>query len=369
MQSCLRAVIFSVALLAGFAGLASERQVLAGHKPAVVAPLQPAGNLPALTRMDLAIGLPLRNRQGLTNLIQQLYDPASPNYRHYLTPGQFTELFGPTQQDYQKVLDFVQRQGLKVRATHPDRLLLDVTGSAAEVERAFRVTMRVYQHPTEARTFFAPDVDPSIDAGVPVLDVSGLDNYVMPHPTSLKAGALNPAVHPEPSAGSGPSGNYIGNDFRAAYVPKVPLAGTGQSVGLFELEGYYPVDITNYEHLAGLSSVPLTNVFINETNGNPDTNADYVAEVSLDIEMAISMAPGLSNVIVYEAPNTNFSLATVNDVLDCMATNILAKQLSSSWSWGGGSNALNDQYFLRFASQGQSFFEASGDSGAYRSTD
>ena len=338
---------------------------MTGHRPEVVAQLQPLRGLQAATRMDLAIGLPLRNRTGLTNFLRQLYDPANPNYHRYLTTEQFTERFGPTEQDYQKVMDFVEGQGLKVTGRHPNRLLLDVSGSARDIERAFQVKMQVYQHPTEARTFFAPDAEPSVEAGVPVLEISGLNNYAAPHPMSLHIRAMDRALHAMPGAGSGSGGTYLGNDLRAAYVPNIALDGTGQSVGLFELDGYYANDITSYESLAGLPAVPLTNVLINGFSGNPDTNANEVAEVSLDIEMAIAMAPRLSNVMVYEASTVNLTIAGINDVLNRMATDNQAKQLSSSWSWGAGTNATGDQIFLQYAAQGQSFFEASGDSGAY----
>ena len=79
-------------------------------------------------------------------------------------------------------------------------------------------------------------------------------------------------------------------------------------------------------------------------------------EVSLDIEMAISMAPGLASVIVYEG-------STTDDILNRMATDNLAKQLSASWTYG--IDAGSDQIFLEFAAQGQSFFNASGDGDAY----
>jgi subtilase family serine protease len=315
--------------------------------------------------MDLAIGLPVRNRRGLAGLIRQLYDLASPNYHHYLATGQFTERFGPTEQDYQRVIDFVESQGLKVTGRHPNRLLLDVSGVAADVERAFQVRMEVYQHPTEARTFYAPDAEPSVEAGVPVLEISGLNNYARPHPMCLKASPIDKAIHPRPASGSGPSGTYIGNDFKAAYVPNVSLNGTGQTVGLVELDGYYVNDITSYENQAGLSSVPLTNILINGFSGTPDTDADDVAEVSLDIEMAIAMAPGLSQVMVYEISPVNLTMAGINDVLNRMATDNLAKELSCSWGWGGSSNATGDEIFQQYATQGQSFYQASGDSGAY----
>jgi subtilase family serine protease len=73
--------------------------------------------------------------------------------------------------------------------------------------------------------------------------------------------------------------------------------------------------------------------------------------------MASYMAPGLTNVIVYEGTNPN-------DVLNRMATDNLASQLSSSWGWSPIS-ATTDQIFKQMVAQGQSLFQASGDSGAY----
>ena len=107
---------------------AGGRQFLRGHVPAVVAGLQPIGRLAATSRLNLAIGLPLRNQQALTQLLQQLSDPAHPNYRHYLTPEEFTAKFGPTEQDYQAVIAFAQANGLTVTGRHPNRTLLDVNG-------------------------------------------------------------------------------------------------------------------------------------------------------------------------------------------------------------------------------------------------
>src|ERR1700691_421914 len=104
--------------LAAFLGLTSapaqQRQVLQGHVPAAVKTLQPIGDLPASTNLSLAIGLPLRNREELTNLLHDIYDPASTNYHHYLTPVQFTERFGPTEGDYAAVRAFAEASGLKV---------------------------------------------------------------------------------------------------------------------------------------------------------------------------------------------------------------------------------------------------------------
>ena len=88
----------------------AARQVLRGHVPAAVAKLnlRPIGRLPATNRLNLAIGLPLRNTKALSKLLQDMYDPASPQFRRYLTPEQFTEKFGPIQQDYDAVVQFAR---------------------------------------------------------------------------------------------------------------------------------------------------------------------------------------------------------------------------------------------------------------------
>src|SRR5262249_8818581 len=156
---------------------APARKLLKGHVPKEVAHLQPTGRLPATTNLYLAIGLPLRDPQGLTNFLQQLYDPASTNYHHYLSSEEFTERFGPTEKDYQTVNTFLQTNGFKVVGTHSNRVVLDVTGSVADIERTFGITLRVYPHPAEKRTFYSPDSEPSVPVGIPILDVSGLENF------------------------------------------------------------------------------------------------------------------------------------------------------------------------------------------------
>ena len=165
---------------------AGPRQFLHGHVPAAVAHLTPLGLLPATNQLHLAIGLPLRNEEALNKLLQEIYDPASTNYHRYLTPEQFTAQFGPTAQDYQAVIDFARTNGLTVTATHSNRVLVDVSGDAATVEKVFHVTFHLYRHPAENRDFFAPDTEPSLDLGVPILHISGLDNFTVPRPALIK---------------------------------------------------------------------------------------------------------------------------------------------------------------------------------------
>lgn len=337
---------------------AQDRQVLRQRPPAVTTQLKPLRALAATNQLRLAIGLPLRHADQLEVLLQELYDPASPNYRHFLTPQEFTARFGPSAADYQAVIQFAQTNGLTVIATHPNRVVLDVTGPVANIESALHVKLQVFPHPHEARDFYAPDRSPALDLNVPVLHISGLDNYSLPHPNSILKPKLSAAASPR--SGSAPGGAYMGGDFRAAYVPGTSLTGAGQSVGLLQFDGYYSSDITAYASQAGIPAPNLINVSIDGGVSSPGTDN---AEVALDIEMAMSMAPGLDAIYVYEAPNPSPWV----DLLSRMANDNLAKQLSCSWG-GGSPDATSEQLFKQMAAQGQSFFNATGDSDAFTTT-
>ena len=161
----------------------------------------------------------------------QVYDPASPNFRHYLTLEEFTARFGPTEEDYEAVKNFALTNGLDIAGTHGNRLVLDVAGPAAAVEKAFHITLRTYRHPTEARDFFAPDTEPTVDAALPVADIQGLSDFSRPHP---KMAQDEGAANATPKSGTAPdgSGDLFGNDFRNAYTSGMTLTGAGQTVGL-----------------------------------------------------------------------------------------------------------------------------------------
>ncbi|HSY19799.1 MAG TPA: protease pro-enzyme activation domain-containing protein [Candidatus Acidoferrales bacterium] len=339
---------------------AAQTKLGSSHVPAAVAEgrIASLGRMAGTNQLRLAIGLPLRNAASLTNLLRDLYDPTSPQFHHYLTPAEFTARFGPTPADYAAVQRFATTNGFAIVGTHPNRLLVDVTGKAADVERAFHVRLQTFRHPSEKRIFFAPDTEPSVDGALSILHVSGLDNYSIPHPSSL-ARRVMPNTRAVPQDGSGPGGGYLGNDFRKAYVPGTQLTGAGQSIGLVQFDAFYPEDITNYAGAIGLTNLPA--LVVVPVDGGVSTPGPGDAEVSVDIEMCLAMAPGISNIYVYEAPN---NIGFFDDVLSQMASDNLASQLSCSWS-GGPPNPAAEQLFQEMAAQGQSFFNATGDGDAF----
>src|SRR5262249_49300139 len=131
--------------------------------------------LDANQTLHIVIGLPIRNQADLNTFLENLYNPVSPNYRQYLSVEQFTNMFGPTGSDYDGVVRFARDNGMAVTVTAPNRLIVEVDSSVANIERAFNVTMNVYQHPTENRTFYAPDREPTVNLSVPLWHITGLD--------------------------------------------------------------------------------------------------------------------------------------------------------------------------------------------------
>jgi subtilase family serine protease len=342
----------------GVAGVASAvPRRLGGHVPPAVQRHEAAvvGRLPASQPLAVAVGLPLRNRDELQRLLDDLSDPASPRYRHFLGVAEFTERFGPTAADYAAVVRFAEQQHLVVKATHGNRLVIDLGGSVQQLESAFATTLVRYRHPTENRTFFAPSVEPSADAALPIFHVSGLDDFAPPRPMDLERLALGATIHAD-ATGSGPNSTFIGSDFRAAYAPGATLTGAGQTVGLFEFGPYNLSDVQAWFSQAKLPlNVPITNVLLDGVTGVCGTGCDDGEEV-LDIDMAIAMAPGLKQVIVYEGNNAA-------DMFNRMATDNAAKQLSCSFGFLPPDPNLT-QIFLELQAQGQNLFVASGDSGA-----
>jgi kumamolisin len=318
---------------------------------------KPVGRLAATEPMRLVLVLPHRNQAALENLLKDLYDPSSPSYHQFLTVEEFTNRFGPSQEDYAALTSFAEAHGLAVVGTSRNRMNLDVTGPVANIEGAFHVTMGVYQHPTENRTFYSPDREPTPDLAAPLWHISGLDNYSIPRPLVSK----NPNVTADATTGSCPSASFCGSDMRAAYYGGT-LTGSGQSLGLLEYYGTDLADLKTYYKNAGqTNNVPITLLSTDGTSTSCLSSAGCDdTEQTIDMTQALGMAPGLSSLVMYVG-----SVDTA--IFNAMATaSPLNAQLSSSWTWSPADPDTDNPYFEEFATQGQNLFQAAGDSGAWK---
>jgi len=326
------------------------------------------GRLPQRQIMQLDVVLPLRDQVGLDAFLADLYSSTVPNYRQFLTPAEFTERFGPTQEDYNAVVEYVQEHGLAVVGGSRDGMEVQVRGPVSAVEAAFHVNMLMYQHPTENRIFFAPDREPTVDLPFSLWHISGLDNYSIPHPLYVKKSdyAREHGISPEAvirhaTTGSGPSASFLGSDMRAAYYGGTALTGSGQNLGLLEYYGTDLADLTTYyKNAKETNSVPIT---LLSTDGT-STSCVYRSgcddtEQTLDMTQAIGMAPGLSSLVMYVG-------STDTAIISAMTTHSpLPTTIGCSWGWTPADPSTLDPYFEKMAAQGQNFFAASGDSSTW----
>ena len=329
------------------------------------------GQLPADQIMNLNIVLPLRDPAGLDNFLAALYDPHSASYRHFLTVSEFTERFGPTQSQYDAVVNFAKLNGFTVIGGTRDGMNVEIRGPVSAVEIAFRIHMRTFQHPTDGRTFYAPDSEPTTDLPFDLWHVSGLDNYSIPRPRLVKKSDYAEAngidankVVSHATTGSGPSASFLGSDMRAAYYGGGPLTGAGQNLGLLEYLGTDLADLTTYFKNTGqTNNVPIT---LLSTDGTSTSCVDTKAggncddtEQTLDMTQAIGMAPGLASLVMYIG-------STDTAIISAMTThNPLPTTIGCSWGWTPADPTTLDPYFKKMSAQGQNFFAASGDSSTW----
>jgi kumamolisin len=329
------------------------------------------GRLPANQQIQLNIVLPLRDQEGLDEFLSDLRNPASASYRQFLTPQEFTARFGPTQENYDAVVAFAKANGLTVVGGSRDGMDVQVKGTVSAIEAAFHVNLQTFQHPTENRTFYAADREPTVDLPFQLWHISGLDNFSIPHPMLVNRNdyaaahgidAKNVVTHA--TTGSGPSASFLGSDMRAAYYGGTALTGAGQNLGLLEYYGTDLADLnTYYTNVKQTNTVPITLLSVDGTStscvytragGNCDDT-----EQTLDMTQALGMAPGLASLMMYIG-------STDTAIISAMTThNPLPTTIGCSWGWTPADPTTLDPYFQKMAAQGQNFFAASGDSSTW----
>ncbi len=349
-----------------------QRVPLTGQTVPLVSHATMLGAANSQQQLNLSVGLQLRNRQELENLLSNLYDPRSSMYHHFLTPQQFNAEFGPTADQQQQVISYLRSQGFSVTHVSSNGMLIDASATVAQAESAFQVSINNYK--VGANSFFANASAPTIPGTLSslILSIGGLDNSthwkpILQSDLSQQQLVLSPGkphtshkAHATPS-GYGPSdllGAYDGNALHQANI-----LGDNQTVAVFELDGYQSSDITQYLQNYNLGTPNISNVLVDSYDGSAGQGA---IEVELDIEVVAAMAPH-ANQVVYEGPNTTQG---VNDTYNKIVTDNRAQVMTVSWGeceTASGASELQtlDGIFQQGAAQGISMFAAAGDSGAY----
>ncbi|GAC1567843.1 MAG: hypothetical protein NVS3B14_15140 [Ktedonobacteraceae bacterium] len=342
----------------------------------LVARSQVVGSVDPQLRLSMSVNLSLRDQSVLKQYVRALYTPGSYLYHRYLRPSDFAALYGPSAQEVQQVADYLRAQGFSVTRANAGQQVIDFSGTVAQAQQAFAVQILNYRD-RNGRIFYANSSAPRVPLALRplIVNIDGLNNAVVrTHPPlrsksiTTTSSARSPHTLNCPAAGSNTLQYLLPAQFASAYnytaAYNAGLHGEGQSIALFELDSYTPSDISNFE--ACFDPNTPTRINTELIDGGPVQQSLGGLEVELDMEVDLGMLHNLSNIFVYEAPNTDTGY---NDEW----AQILADDVpvvSDSWGACEPSIAASDitaeqQYFIQAGAQGQSLLAASGDSGAY----
>jgi hypothetical protein len=379
LAACALAGVFAVAV----AGAAAPQHVRLGRAPSRPSGSSVVGAVASTTALQVTVMLKPRDPAALEDYATAVSTPGSGVYHRYLTVAGFRQRFAPTSSQITAVLASLRAHGLRPGQVTANGLSIPVRATAGALGRAFstsfdRVRLRGGREAfTNAQ---APSFDSSV-AGI-VQGAVGLNNLVLPRPLGLRgatshaAGRASPHVvtgGPQPcsaASSAAPSNSaYTTDQIASAYgfsgLYGAGDEGAGQTVAIYELEPNFQSDIPAFKSCYGITTGTATYVKVDGGAGTASAaNGDGI-ETELDIENVVGLAPK-ANVVVYQGPNNGSGPL---DVYSKIVNDDSAQVISTSWGLCEPFTDPTDiqsenTLFQEAATQGQSVFAASGDSGS-----
>jgi subtilase family serine protease len=318
-------------------------------------------------------------QSALQTLLEQQQNRKSANYHKWLTPEQFADRFGLSANDIAKVTTWLQSQGLAVTYVARGRGFVSFSGTAAQVEAAFKTNIHFFE--VRGEKHFANIVSPMIPAALEgiVGGFRGLHNFV-PHRMNVR--------HYDYTL-SGASTHFLAPgdiatiyDINPLYQASTPINGTGQKIAIVGQTDIYPADLTYFRtdfNLPGtINCTTNSSGYITSCNANsilqfvipsnatdPGVNNGDLGESDLDLEWSGAVAPGATIIFV----TSDLNSGGVSNSMSWAIDNDLAPVVSESYglceAYATPPNlSQQDAVFNQGASQGMSIFAASGDSAA-----
>lgn len=376
LRSCAAYALLSSSLLAGCSAVAAAQNRILQNTdgndatritlPDGVSPRTRAAQDLGLVAPDKVLGsVTLRfnqtaaQRAGLEQLLGDQQNPASVSYRQWLTPEQFGQRFGLSPADLAAVAAWLRAQGLTVTAVSRSRTFVTVSGSAAQVQAAFRTP--IHQVETNGDLHFANLTSPSLPAAIAnvVAGITGLNDFrLKPHNRAH--------MEPAPQFTSSVSGNHFiaPGDFYTIYdinpLLQTSIDGSGITIAVMGQTDLSLADVAAFRSASGLAAKAPTVQLFGTDPGN--ASADDTIEAHLDVEWSGAVAPGATVLYVNSKDVLNTSLVSAID-------NNLAPILTLSYGdcesgFGAANIATFNALFQQANAQGQTILSASGDSGA-----
>lgn len=346
------------------------------------------GPVPAARAVAIRVYLSGRDPAGLRALAQEVSTPGDPQYRHVLTPAQYTAAFGPTPQQTTAVRSWLRACNLSVTGVNAH--YIGASGTAAAVACAVGVPMHVFSW--HGRTLRAPAGRPTVPAAVAgdVLSISGLSTLVPtarpattpPGPAAAAAASsatcssffgANPAATLPPAYGTTqpwqPCG-YLPSQLRSAYgVTATGLTGQGVRVAVVDAfaSATMASDVQMYASLHGEQSWAPGQLTQDVPAGLPAQPSSWDIEELMDVEAVHAIAPSADVVYVAAAGTDDSDFV---DALSRIVDHHLADIVTDSWVLGADSGippatvAAFEHDFLQGAVEGIGFIFASGDTGS-----
>jgi subtilase family serine protease len=312
--------------------------------------------------------------QALVQFIEQLHDPASPNFHLWLSAQEFGERFGLATENLNTVTTWLQSHGFQVNVAYRNGMVIDFSGSAGQVREAFRT--EIHSLEVNGIKHIANMSDPQIPAALTpaVAGVVSLHDFLphrmqkaRPNYTYTSGGYTYQAVVPADLA----TIYNLNPLFRTGY------SGRNQTIVVIEdSDVYTTADWTTFRSrfgLSGYTSGSFTQVHPAPISGpnnctDPGVNADD-GEAVLDAELATSAAPNAAIVLAScsNTGNTFGGLIAVQNLINESGTPPAIINISYGECEvhnGASANAAYSSAFQQAVAEGVSVFVASGDEGA-----
>jgi len=355
----------------------SQMQVLPNHHPQWANPANEVKAVPAdlkLGPLTIVLARSAEQEQAFLQLLADQQDPTSPDYHHWLTPEQVGARFGLSQADIDAVSGWLTSQGLHVDWVSSSRMLINFSGTAAEMNHAFQTEFRSYEVNGEQR--ISVSSDPMIpQALAPVVKaVRGLytvDERPQHHARTVQLDA------PENTSLSG--NHYLAPaDFATIYDLPSGLTGAGFTIGIVGESRTNFADFDIFRQRT-LSTFPNPTEIVPTAYGGVDPGPAFTSppaagvstslqmEATLDITRAGSVAPGAQLLLVTATPasggidvDAEYMVESTPVPVQVMSISFGSCELDA----GSASTAFWETLLQQGASEGISTFVSSGDSGA-----